>query len=131
MSEGSKTDCIRIFLRDCKTELRVGIYEAETKKAQPVMINVEVEADARHHFRNLAEKKLDHTLDYEPIYDFIRNELPQLGHIPLLESVAEVIIEFCFRDPRIQKARVRIEKLEIFTGTAGTGIEICRTRQKS
>ncbi len=123
-----EADHIRIFLRDCKAELRVGVYEQEMQGPQTVKIDIEVEAALPHHYQDLAEKNLDRVIDYEPIYKFIQTELPQMGHIPLLETVAEQIIGFCFRDPRIQKVRVRLEKPQIF-GNASVGIEVCRTRQ--
>ena len=123
-------DTIQVFLKDCKVELRVGVYEAEMHKPQTVIINVEVEARLPHHYQDLDEKKLDRVIDYDPIYGFIHNELPQMGHIPLLETIAEQITTFCFRDIRIQKVRVRLEKTQALAG-ASAGIEISRTRQNS
>jgi 7,8-dihydroneopterin aldolase/epimerase/oxygenase len=128
LSTTREADHIRIFLRDCKTELRVGVYDAEMHGPQTVRIDVEVEAELPHHYQDLTEKNLDRVIDYEPIYKFIQTELPRMGHIPLLETVAEQIIAFCFRDPRIQKVRIRLEKSRIF-GNASAGIEVCRTRQ--
>lgn len=133
MSEPSavcEVDHIRVFLRDCKIDLRVGVYEEEMRGPQPITVNIEVEAVLPHHYQGLNEKSLDRVINYEPIYRFIQNELPQMGHIPLLETVAEQIITFCFRDIRIQKVRVRLEKPEIFD-KASAGIEVCRTRQNN
>jgi dihydroneopterin aldolase len=67
-------------------------------------------------------------IDYEPVYNFILNELPAMGHIHLLETLAEQIINFCFRDIRVQKVRARLEKSGIFPAAAGAGIEVSRTR---
>lgn len=120
-------DSIRIFLRDCKTELRVGVYPQEMEKPQPVIVNVEVEAALPHHYQDITERSLDRVIDYDPLHGFICIELPKIGHIPLLETVAEQIITFCFRDPRIQKVRVRLEKPQVFNN-ASAGIEISRTR---
>lgn len=120
-------DCIRVFLRDCKTELRVGVYPQEMDKPQPVIVNVEVEAALPHHYQDVTERSLDRVIDYDPLHGFICIELPKMGHIPLLETVAEQIINFCFRDPRIQKVSVRLEKPQVFSN-ASAGIEICRVR---
>jgi dihydroneopterin aldolase len=120
-------DTIRVYLRDVKVDLHVGIYSSEMQKPQPVIVNVELEALLPHRYQDLAETKLDRVIDYEPVYNFIRG-LPKLGHIYLLETAAEQIVDFCFRDIRIQKARVRLEKTAVFEGASGAGIEISRTR---
>lgn len=120
-------DSIRIFLRDCKVDLRVGVYPAEMEKPQQVIVNVELEAALPHRYQDVSERGLDRVIDYDPLYGFICVELPKRGHIPLLETVAEQIIDFCFRDSRIQKVKVRLEKPQIY-GNASAGIEITRTR---
>jgi dihydroneopterin aldolase len=121
-------DTVRIFVRDCRVDLRIGIYENEMQKLQPVIVNVEIEAVLPHHYQDLSEKKLDRVIDYEPVYDFICEQLPALGHIYLLETAAEQIMNFCFRDIRVQKVRVRLEKTGIFPAAAGAGIEVSRSR---
>src|ERR1700743_1433873 len=83
-----KPDSIRVFLRDCKTELRVGIYESEMQAPQQVMVNVEIESQLPHHYQDLNEKKLDRVIDYAPVYHFVCEQLPAIGHIYLLETVA-------------------------------------------
>jgi dihydroneopterin aldolase len=121
-------DTVRIFIRDCRVALSVGIYDSEKQATQPVIISVEMEAALPHHYQDKNEKKLDRVIDYERVYHFIQNDLPKLGHIHLLESAAEQIIDFCFRDPRVRKAQVRLEKTEIFSNAAGAGIDMTRTR---
>jgi len=49
-------------------------------------------------------------INYEKLHDFVVNMLPTLGHVPLLESLGERIISFCFEDPRIEEVRVRLTK---------------------
>ena len=121
-------DVIRVFLRECRVELGVGVYQAEMQKPQPVIITVELEAALPHRYQDRSEKKLNRVIDYETIYTFIQKELPQMGHVYLLETIAEQIIEFCFRDIRVRKARVRLEKTSVFSSAAGAGIDITRTR---
>lgn len=130
MSIDSRTDGdrVRIYLRDCAMDLRVGAYPSERHAPQPILINLELEAAALPDYRGLTEKNLDQVIDYQPIYDFIRNDLPQLGHIPLLETVAEHIVDVCFRDARVEKVRVRLEKPNALPG-AYINVEITRTRR--
>jgi dihydroneopterin aldolase len=122
-------DHIHVFLRDCRIELSVGYHPHERLKPQPVIVAIEVEAALPHHYQDINENSLDRVIDYERFYDYIRNELPRLGHIALLETVAEHIIAHCFEDCRIQKVCVRLEKPQVLAGTARAGIEVSRTRQ--
>jgi 7,8-dihydroneopterin aldolase/epimerase/oxygenase len=123
-------DSIQVFLKDCRVELSVGYHPAERLKPQPLIIDIEAEALLPHRYQDTNENSLDRVINYERFYDFIRNELPKLGHIPLLETVAEHIIACCFEDRRIQKVSVRIEKPQCFAG-ARPGIEVRRARPGS
>jgi dihydroneopterin aldolase len=123
-------DHINVFLRDCRVELSVGYHPAERLKSQPLIIDLEVEALLPHRYQDTSENNLDRVIDYERFYDFIMKVLPTIGHIPLLETVAEQIIACCFEDRRIQKVAVRIEKPQCFAG-ARPGIEVRRTRPNS
>jgi dihydroneopterin aldolase len=129
MSDSSK-DVIRVFLRDCKINLSIGVYPAEMIKPQQVIVNVEVESEPPQHYRDITDRNLDHVIDYDPLYHYICAELPKLGHIPLLETVADKIIDFCFSNMRVQKVRVRLEKPQVFDN-ASAGIEIYRLRGKN
>ncbi len=124
----SAGDVIRVFLRDCRVDLSIGIYQAEMQKTQPVIVSVELEAALPHRYQDRVESRLDRVIDYEQIYNFIQQELPRMGHVYLLETLAEQVIEYCFRDIRVRKARVRLEKIEVFSSAAGAGIEITRNR---
>jgi len=41
-------------------------------------------------------------INYEKIYGFLTEALPKLGHVNLLENVAERIITFASKNPRIE-----------------------------
>ncbi len=127
-SPARDSDSIRIFLHDCKVQLSVGVYPAEMEKPQLVIVNVEAEAALPHHYQDITERSLDRVIDYDPLHGFVCIELPKMGHIPLLETVAEKIIDFCLRDPRIQTVRVKLEKPQVYYN-AGAGIEITRKRK--
>ena len=122
-------DRVRVFVRECRVDLRVGIYESEAQAPQPVHITVECEGAPPHHYHDRTENRLARVIDYEPLYKFMCEELPKQGHIYLLETAAEQIISFCFRDPRVREVLVRIEKTGVFPHAAGAGVELRRTRQ--
>ena len=95
-----------------------------------VIINVECEAAHAHRFDDPAEECLDRVMDYTQAHRFIATEVAHMGHIPLLEPIAEMIIAFCFRDPRVAKVRVRLEKPAVLPDVT-VGIEIFRVRSSA
>jgi len=123
------SDIIRTFIRDCRVQWPVGVYESELRAPQAVVAHVEVESALTHRYRDRAERKLDRVIDYEALYLFLTKDVPAMGHAYLLETVAEHILDFCFRDPRVRGARVRLEKPDIFPLAAGAGVELYRTRR--
>ena len=121
-------DTIIVSLRDCEVSLFVGIYDHERPKPQPIIIHVEAKAPLVQRYDNLKNSHIESVIDYERLYDFITTVLPDFGHIPLIESVAERIIRFCFEDPRIEEVRVRIDKPDAFKGKTIASIEMHRQR---
>ena len=117
-----------IFLRDCAVDLRVGVYESEMQAAQPVLINVTMEAPLPHHYDDTTERNLDRVVSYEVVRNFIVNDLTRSGHIGLLETAAEKIADFCLSDGRVTCVHVRIEKTAVFVESKGAGIELVRRR---
>lgn len=122
----TQNDKIGIFLHDCRVQLLVGVYERESHAPQNVTISIDAETSLTEHFSDPAEKNIARIVSYETLYRFVKDELPLLGHIYLLESVAEAIIAFCFRDPRLQRVTVRLEKTDVFPD-AVAGITMTRT----
>jgi len=123
-----EADRINVFLRDCEVMLSIGYRPHERQKPQAVIVGVEVEAALPHRYQDLGENSLDRVIDYSRLFHFITDDLPRMGHIALLETVAEQIVRFCFEDCRVHKVKVRLEKPEIYKGRARVGIEITRTR---
>jgi dihydroneopterin aldolase len=50
------------------------------------------------------------------------------GHINLVETLADRIANACLVDRRVQSAKVRIEKLDVFPEAESVGVEIERVR---
>lgn len=124
-------DKIQIHLRNCTVPLFVGVYDHEKPQAQPVIIDIEVIAPLTQHYDDLKSAAVSSVMNYEKLYDFVMEVLPSLGHIPLLESLAERIIRFCFEDPRVSEVRVRLDKPNAFKNKADVGIEMHRTRKSA
>jgi dihydroneopterin aldolase len=122
------SDGIKLIIRDLRVDLRIGHCKSEQGKTQPILINIECMASLIRRYDDIRENDLSAVINYRPVYEFIHDELMQMGHIFLLESAAEKILDFCFRDPRITTASVRMEKTTIFPDAASGGIEMKRTR---
>jgi dihydroneopterin aldolase len=122
------TDKMRLIIRDCRVDLSIGMYEAEMQETQPVVINIECGVLLTQRYDDIALRDKVLYIDYEPFYNFVQHELPKMGHIYLLESAAEQIVTFCFRDARVEDVRVRVEKTAIFPHAASAGIELYRMR---
>ena len=124
-------DTIHVYLRDCMVPLFVGVYDHEKPKPQPVMISIEVSSPLVQRYDDLEAGDIGLIIDYDRLYDFVTVVLPGYGHVPLLESLAERIITFCFEDPRITEVLVRMYKPEVLKGKASVGIEMRRQRKLS
>ena len=69
--------------------------------------------------------ELSRVVDYEAMADRVRT-IVSGGHVRLVETLAERIAEACLADRRVQLARIRVEKLDIFADAASAGVEIER-----
>jgi 7,8-dihydroneopterin aldolase/epimerase/oxygenase len=114
----------RIFVRNLVLPFRIGIYEHEIHAAQRVRVNVDllVEPPA-------ATDALEHVLNYETIVDGVRR-LAERGHVPLVEGLAEDIMDLCFADPRVVVARIGVEKLDVYAEAESVGVVLRKRRER-
>jgi dihydroneopterin aldolase len=66
-------------------------------------------------------------------YDVVRQRILDLenhGHIDLLETVADLIVDSCFQDPRVTACSLSIRKPDIYNESRGAGIDLFRTRAR-
>jgi dihydroneopterin aldolase len=113
-----------MFIRDLVLECLIGVHKHEQRKPQRIRINVDLAV--REQGRGKSDKLTD-VVDYEEVADRIRGIVAS-GHVNLVETLAENIAEMCLADPRIEAARIRVEKLDIFPDAASVGVEIERSR---
>lgn len=108
----------RIFVTGLRVEAEIGVYRHEMGRAQPLIVDVELDVPGAG-FEHLAD-----TLNYESILKAAR-DVAAAGHISLVETFAERLAQACFADPRVVKARVRVEKpLALAPDAAGAGVDI-------
>jgi dihydroneopterin aldolase len=116
-----ETESDRIFVRDFVLPVSIGAYAHERNKPQNVRFNVDVRVLRPDH----VAADIRDVFSYDVIIDGIRMIVAQ-DHIPLVETLAERIAALILAHPRVIKATVRVEKLDI--GPGGVGVEITRER---
>jgi len=114
------TNVTLVFVRNLELLARIGVHGHEHGKPQPIRINVWLTCKL-----GAESDKLDNVVDYEAVADNIR-AIVAAGHINLAESLAERIAASCLEDKRVEKARIRVEKLHALPGTESAGVEIER-----
>jgi dihydroneopterin aldolase len=114
----------RVFIRNLELLARIGVHGHEQGMPQPVRVNVDLEVREPP-----SADRMEDVVDYEAIANQVR-EITGSGHINLAETLAERIAAACLRDPRVTKARVRVEKLHALQGAEAAGVEIERTRKR-
>lgn len=112
----------KVFVRGLHLDAEVGVYPHERGRLQPLIVDVELDVAAA------GFERLGDTVNYETIAAAAR-ELAASGHIELVEVFAERLAEQCFTDPRVTRARVRVEKPQALAPeTAAAGVEITAVR---
>ena len=121
-----KTPSYKILIKSLVLNASIGIHEFEKKKKQKISISLEIDAKDNISYVN---HKIENFVSYEFIVKDIK-KLINKGHVELLETLGENIFEICFNDSRIQKVKVKLEKLEVFSEADSVGIEVQRTKDQ-
>ena len=121
----SGTATRRILVNDLIIVCEIGVSPHEHGKYQRVRVNLELDmadGDAPLH------DDLRKTVSYSDIIARLQ-AMVVTGRVNLAETLAERIAALCLEDRRVRKARVRIEKLDIYPDGASVGVEIERFNQ--
>jgi dihydroneopterin aldolase len=101
----------------------IGIRRREREHPQRVRVSVDlVAADA---FPGQDRRRI---INYEKVVAAIR-DIAGSGHIDLCEGFAERVCTACFADPRVERVRVWVEKLDVFPEAEGVGAVLERSRR--
>jgi len=123
--ENSKFSCKRkIIITDFLLNIFIGYRSYEKINKQNVKFNIELDHVNPKH---LNDKDIKSIFNYEKITKIIKN-LTKSKHYNFLESLADDIFNELFKDKRINKIRLKIEKLDAIKETISVGIEITKKR---
>ncbi len=114
----------RVFIKDLVLKIFVGIHSFEKKKKQRVRFNLDIVLDPNLFSNN---NDMDSIVNYETVINNIDN-ITKKKHYPLLETLAEEIFLKLFREKKIKKIKLRIEKIDIIKNTSSVGIEVEKSR---
>jgi len=111
----------KIIIKDLILLMSVGIHQFEKLKKQKVKFNLEITTDP-----NL-KPDIKTIVNYESVINDIKR-LTKKTHFELLESLSESILDEIFKNKKIKKIKLKIEKLDIIKETTSVGIEVVKTK---
>jgi len=114
----------KILIKDLTLDLKLGYYDFEKDKPQKVKFTLEID------YRNKKptnDKDLKSIVNYDKIVKLIK-KLVKNKHYHFLETLAEDVFDELFKDKRIDKITLQIEKLEIMKDCSSVGIQVSKKR---
>ena len=121
-----KKNNYNIFIKGLVLKAYIGIYSDEKINKQRIRFNVFISAKDNIKKEN---NDISQFVSYEDIINKVKKVL-NLGHIPLLETLADKIADECLKNKKISLIKIRIEKLDIFKDAESVGIKVIRKQKK-
>lgn len=116
----------RIFIRDLRVQVSIGIYDFELAKPQAVVVNVDLFLAPPE---KAAEDNIANVLNYDVIHDGII-VLAKSRHFNLQETLVDAILDLCLAQRQVIEARVSTEKPDVYKDCR-VGYEAVRRRAQS
>ena len=114
----------KILINELILDLKLGYYEFEKEKVQKVKFSLEIDYKDK---KPTNDKDIKSIVNYGQIVKLIR-KLTKNKHYNFLETLAEDTFNVLFKDKRIGKITLKIEKLEILKDCSSVGIQITKKR---
>ena len=114
----------KILIKDLTLDLKLGYYDFEKNKEQKVKFSLEIDYQDK---KPTNDKDIKSIVNYGKIVKLI-TKLVKKQHYNFLETLAEDVFDELFKDKRIGKITLQIEKLEILKQCSSVGIQISKKR---
>jgi len=114
----------KILIKDLTLDLKLGYYDFEKNKKQKVKFSLEIDYEDK---KPTNDKDIKSIVNYGKIVKLI-TKLVKKKHYNFLETLAEDVFDELFKDKRIDKITLQIEKLEILKQCTSVGIQISKRR---
>ena len=114
----------KILINDLILDLKLGYYDNEKKKSQKVKFSLEIDYQNK---KPTNDDDIKSIVNYGKIVKLIK-KLTKNKHYNFLETLAEDVFDELFKDKRIGKIMLQIEKLEILKDCTSVGIQVTKKR---
>ena len=114
----------KILIKELILNLKLGYYDFEKEKSQKVKFNLEIDYEDK---KPTSDKDIKSIVNYGKVVKLI-TKLVSKKHYNFLETLAEDVFNVLFKDKRIGKIMLQIEKLEILKECTSAGIQITKKR---
>ena len=114
----------KVLIKELILNLKLGYYDFEKEKPQKVKFSLEVNYEDK---KPTNDKDLKSIVNYSKLVRLIK-KLVKNKHYNFLETLAEDVFDELFKDKRIGKISLQIEKLEIMKDCSSVGIQISKKR---
>ena len=114
----------KILINELILDLKLGYYDFEKEKPQKVKFSLEIDYQDK---KPTNDKDIKSIVNYGTVVKLI-TKLVKKKHYNFLESLAEAVFNELFKDKRIGKIMLKIEKLEILKDCSSVGIQISKKR---
>ena len=114
----------KILINELILDLKLGYFDLEKEKSQKVKFSLEIDYEDK---KPTNDKDIKSIVNYGQVVKLIR-KLTKNKHYNFLETLAEAVFDELFKDKRIAKIMLKIEKLEILKQCSSVGIQITKKR---
>ena len=114
----------KVLIKELILNLKLGYYDFEKEKPQRVKFSLEIDYKDK---KPSNDKDLKSIVNYSKVVKVIK-KLVNNKHYNFLETLAEDVFDELFKDKRIEKINLKIEKLEIMKDCSSVGIQISKKR---
>ena len=114
----------KILIKELTLDLKLGYYDFEKNKPQKVKFSLEIDYEDK---KPTNDKDIKSIVNYGKVVKLI-TKLVKNKHYNFLETLAEDVFDELFKDKRIAKITLQIEKLEILKECTSVGIQITKKR---
>ena len=112
------------LIKKLTLDLKLGYYDFEKEKPQKVKFSLEIDYEDK---KPTSDKDIKSIVNYGQVVKLIK-KLTKNKHYNFLETLAEDVFDVLFKDKRIGKIMLQIEKLEILKECTSVGIQITKKR---
>ena len=114
----------KVLIKELLLDLKIGYFDFEKEKKQKVKFTLEIDYVDK---KPSSDKDIKSIVNYAKIVRLIK-KLVKKKHYNFLETLAEDVFDELFKDKRIDKISLQIEKLEIMRDCSSVGIQISKKR---